>query len=67
MVNAGAISKTTKIETNKGLYEIKDNFASSNFDWEQGSVESQTVTLAKGSATTNLKLATNQTFTASLI
>ena len=65
MVNAGAISKNSKTETNKGLYEIKDNFDSNNFNWDKGSVEAQTITLAKGSATTNLKLATNQTFTAS--
>ncbi|MFD2214819.1 flagellar filament capping protein FliD [Metabacillus endolithicus] len=55
-VNAGAISKdpSTKIDPTKSLYSVKDSFLNSNFGWDTGSVESQTLVAG---ATNKLTLA----------
>ena len=55
--DAGRISGGTKIDASGGLYASQGTF--SKFDtvtWNPGSVESQTVTLTKGSKTANLVL-----------
>jgi flagellar hook-associated protein 2 len=57
-VNAGAISDPgTKIDPNKSLHEIREQFASSDFGWNTGSVESGTITVtADNTSSVNLKL-----------
>ncbi|WP_181502813.1 flagellar filament capping protein FliD [Paranoxybacillus vitaminiphilus] len=45
-VSTATVSSGTKIDPSKGLYEIKDNFADSTFNWKKGSVESQTISVA---------------------
>lgn len=54
--NAGAISDAgTKIDASKSLYEIKDSFANNNFNWQTGSVESETIAVSEAGNTFQLK------------
>ncbi|WP_044893019.1 flagellar filament capping protein FliD [Bacillus alveayuensis] len=55
-VSTATVSGGTKIDPSKGLYEIKDNFADSTFNWKQGSVESQTISVAADGTNFSLSL-----------
>jgi flagellar hook-associated protein 2 len=55
-VSTATVSGGTKIDPSKGLYEIKDNFADSTFNWKQGSVESQTISVSADGTNFSLSL-----------
>jgi flagellar hook-associated protein 2 len=57
-VSTATVSGGTKIDPSKGLYEIKDNFADSTFNWKQGSVESQTISVSADGTNFSLGLKT---------
>ncbi|MCL6586711.1 MAG: flagellar filament capping protein FliD [Anoxybacillus sp.] len=55
-VSTTAVSSATKIDPSKGLYEIKDNFADKTFNWKQGSVENQTISVTADGTNFSLNL-----------
>ncbi|WP_243290301.1 flagellar filament capping protein FliD [Bacillus sp. FJAT-47783] len=55
-VSTASVSNGTKIDTTKGLYEIKGNFANNSFNWRQGSVESETMAVDADGTSFSLKM-----------
>lgn len=56
-VNNGALSATgKKIDVNKSLYEGQNDFSNKTFNWQTGSVESQTIAATAEGTTFNLTL-----------
>lgn len=57
-VSTTTVSGATKIDPSKGLYEIKDNFAVNTFNWKQGSVETQAISVTADGTNFSLNLKT---------
>ncbi|MCM3004559.1 flagellar filament capping protein FliD [Priestia koreensis] len=55
-ISTGKISSATKIDPNQGLFNQKDNFASSTFGWKEGSVESTSITTTSDTKAVSLDL-----------
>ncbi|WP_026559725.1 flagellar filament capping protein FliD [Metabacillus halosaccharovorans] len=57
-VNAGKISDEggTKVDSSKGLYSIRTNFANESFNWQVGSVESESLAVTEDKKTFKLTL-----------